>query len=90
MQELKVSKKIYSKTAILKVAYDFQDNFNIVISEDEYNYILSVKSKNNDLSFNIEFFNNKLQEQELREKLNAQFGSLRNIIYEKAFEQFKR
>ena len=34
-------------------------------------------------------FNSDLQEQQLRETLNGQFGELREAIYNKAFERFE-
>lgn len=85
----KVSKTIFSKESILKVVYLWQKDFNIVIEEDEYNYILNILSVG-DAVFNVENFNKELQEQQLRETLNNQFGMLRDSIYNKAFEHFLR
>lgn len=45
-----------------------------------------VNSLNN---FDIDKFNSDLQEQQLRETLNGQFGELREAIYNKAFERFE-
>ena len=39
--------------------------------------------------FDIDKFNSDLQEQQLRETLNGQFGELREAIYNKAFERFE-
>lgn len=85
--EYKVSKNVFNKTTLLKIVCLWQKDFNITIAEDEYNYILTVDSKNVDV-FNAEQFNKELQEQQLRENLNNQFGNLRDYIYKKAFSNF--
>lgn len=85
--EHKISKTIFTKETVLKVVYLWQENFTIVLSEDEYNYIISISDNNKD--FDLSKFSSDLQEQQLRETLNSQFGNLRNAIYEKAFEKIK-
>lgn len=87
--DYKISKNIFSKESILKIVYLWQKDFSIVIEEDEYNYILKI-TPNNGVVFNEENFNKELQEQQLRETLNNQFGRLRDSIYNKAFEYFTR
>ena len=59
---------------------------NVLISEDEFNYVIEVNSPDN---FDINKFNSDIQEQQLRENLNSQFGELREAIYNKAFERFE-
>ncbi|MBR1984140.1 MAG: His-Xaa-Ser system protein HxsD [Clostridia bacterium] len=87
--EYKISKTIFNKEVILKVTYLWQEDFNINISEDENNYVLSVVSKTG-TDFIWDKFNSELQEQQLKENLNNQFGTIRDAIYEKAFSHFKR
>lgn len=89
MTEYKISKGLYNKEAILKVVYTLQKEFNISITEDEFNYICNVEPKC-DVAFDFSRFNNGIQEQQLRETLSSQFGELRNAIYSKAFEHFER
>lgn len=83
MKQYKFAKSVFDKDAILKTVYLWQD---ILVSEDEFNYIIEVNSPNN---FDIDKFNSDLQEQQLRETLNGQFGELREAIYKKAFERFE-
>lgn len=83
MKQYKFAKSVFDKDAILKTVYLWQD---ILVSEDEFNYIIEVNSLNN---FDIDKFNSDLQEQQLRENLNSQFGELREAIYNKAFERFE-
>ncbi len=83
----KFSKSVFSKESILKTVYLWQKDFTIVISEDEYNFLLNISQ--NDTCFSIEQFTSALEEQQIREMLNNQFGALRDKIYSKAFEKFK-
>lgn len=87
--EYKLSKTTFNKEAILKVVYLWQEDFNIDIIEDEFNWVIDVKSKQADKEFNFDDFNRDIQEQQLRETLNNQFGSLRDSIYSKAFQHFQ-
>ena len=87
--EYKISKTIFNKEVILKVTYLWQEDFNINISEDENNYVLSVVSKTG-TDFDWNKYYSELEEQQLKENLNNQFGTIRDVIYEKAFSHFKR
>jgi His-Xaa-Ser system protein HxsD len=84
-----ISKTIFNKETLLKVVYLWQEDFIINIVEDEYNWIISVESKHADKEFHFDNFNKKLQEQQLRETLNNQFGNLRDNIYNRAFQHFQ-
>lgn len=83
MKQYKFAKSVFDKDAILKTVYLWQD---ILVSEDEFNYVIEVNSPDN---FDINKFNSDIQEQQLRENLNSQFGELREAIYNKAFERFE-
>ncbi len=86
--EYKISKSIFQKEVILKILYLWQGKFCINISEDGNNYILKVIDKS-DVVFDFDKFNMELNEQQLRENLNNQFGPIRDSIYKKAFSHFK-
>jgi His-Xaa-Ser system protein HxsD len=86
--EYRIAKSIFCKNTILKIVYLWQNISDITISEDQLNYIISVVNKS-DKPFDWQVFNEQLQEQQLREILNSQFGPLRDAIYAKAFEKFK-
>lgn len=85
-----LSKTTFSKEVVLKVAYLWQEDFNITISEDDNNFLLNIEPKTQEIKFDFSGFNSMLQEQQLREMLNTQFGILRESIYNKAFEHFSR
>lgn len=86
--EYRLSKNTFNKETILKVVYLWQEHFIINIIEDKFNWIIDVKSRQADQEFNFDNFNRDIQEQQLRETLNAQFGRLRDSIYNKAFQHF--
>lgn len=86
MKSLLLSKTVYLKETILKTVYSLQENFSINISEDEYNYVLNIDSET---QFDEKNFFKLLNEQQLRETLNIQFGQLRNEIYHRAFSRFE-
>ena len=86
MKSLLLSKTVYLKETILKTVYSLQGNFSIKISEDEYNYILNIDSE---IQFDEKKFFKLLNEQQLRETLNTQFGQLRDEIYHRAFSRFE-
>ncbi len=88
MSTIKIGKNIYNIVSIQKIVYSLQENFLIKISEDEYNYILDVIAIT-DSFFDEKNFFKLLNEQQLREILNAQFGKLREEIYHKAFSKFE-
>ena len=87
--EYNISKTIFNKEVILKVTYLWQEEFNIKISENENNYVLTVVSKAG-TDFDWNKYYSELEEQQLKENLNNQFGTIRDAIYEKAFHHFKR
>ena len=87
--EYKLSKSLYERDVLLKVIYSIGDKFNIYVSENANEYVLNIESKNH-CDFDFSRFNQELQEQQLRENLNKQFGSLRESIYKKAFSIVER
>lgn len=82
--EFSLAKDIYSKEAILQTIYLFKEDFNIELDTNESSIIVKVDSKKS-VIFDKEKFMNLLLEQQLREMLNQKNGSLRDIIYKKAF-----
>lgn len=82
--EISLDNNIYSKEAVLKTIYLFKEDFNIKLSSDSNFIIISIECKQS-LEFEQEIFMSMLIEQQLRETLNSQNGSLRDLIYTKAF-----
>lgn len=82
--EIELLKELYSKEAILKTVHLFSDNFSILLGSNEYSFSIKVEPLK-DKFFDEILFMTKLQEQQLKETLNLQFGNLRETIYNKAF-----
>lgn len=82
--EIELLKELYSKEAVLKTIHVFSNDFSISIESNERSFILNVKSSTDNF-FDEALFMKKLQEQQLKETLNSQFGELRKAIYNKAF-----
>lgn len=82
--QIKLLKELYSKEAVLKTVYLFKEDFTINIETDENSFILTIESLNSAVFSNANFIT-QLQEQQLRETLNSQYGELREVIYKKAF-----
>lgn len=82
--EIELLKELYSKEAILKTIHLFSNDYNILLSSNEYAFVIKIKSLT-DKIFDEILFMTKLQEQQLKETLNLQFGNLRETIYNKAF-----
>lgn len=82
--EIVLSKELYTKEVILKTIYLYHDRFTITIDSNEKSYTLEIGALKKD-NFNEAEFLTSLQEQQLRELLNEQFGKLREAIYQKAF-----
>ena len=83
--DYRLSKTTFNKETVLKVVYLWQEQSAISISEDEYNWIIRVSSND----FDFDKFNKELLEQQVREVLHCQFGTLRDNIYSKAFQHFQ-
>ena len=92
MVELK--KTYYQKEAVFSAAYKFTNKCTIVIEPtDERTVGIYFKSKPNsniDIEKIANDFCNEVLDQQLRLDLDAQFGDLKKIIYEKAFEPLKK
>lgn len=82
--EIELLKELYSKEAILKTVHLFSNDFNILFGSKEYAFVIKIESLT-DKNFDEILFMTKLQEQQLKETLNLQFGNLREAIYNKAF-----
>jgi len=82
--KLFLPKELYTKETILKTVCLYNNLYNFDINTDDKSYILEIDPSNNNIFDEVSFFS-KLQEQQLREILNNQFGELRETIYQKAF-----
>ena len=81
---IRVNKELYSKEVLLKTAYSLTDKVYLHLDQDENDWLISWKLKENQ---NIDEgeFENELIAQSLREKLINQTADIRKLILARAF-----
>lgn len=78
-------KKIYSKVALFKAAYQYIDDYYIHLDEDETNYFVDVEKKNTERKDITEKeFLNEMILQETRKIVEDRTKNLRETIYARA------
>lgn len=88
----KVDTAIYSKSSLFRALYKFTDRAYIFLSrsdDDSNSIVVSITSKKNsdDPHQIIQEFGNELIDQGVREILEEEFGSLRDLIVAQAFSE---
>lgn len=91
---LKLSEKLYEKTAVMAAAYKFTDKCAILIEPVEEGYVgvfFQAKTKKNpDMIFDlINDFCNEVLDQQVRLDLEKRYGGLRDTIVKHAFQSFE-
>lgn len=89
---IEVDSTIYSESALMRAAYKFSGQFHVLLSRDDarpQHVVVNVSPKATNASVDErvvrgEFFN-ELLDQQLREKLEAEFGAVRELILAQAF-----
>lgn len=79
------SKEMYSKTALLKAAYSFTDDYYVHISTDEQNYCVELSAKSENNNINYDEFKNRILAQTVHEIIDQQTGDIRKLIMARAF-----
>ena len=84
--ELSYNKELYPKTAVLKAAYNFTDEYYIHIDQDEHNYIVDIIPKEQNAGKNIKnIFDNEILAQSARYHITEQTKNIRELIMSRAF-----
>ena len=78
------SKKIYTKSALIKSAYNFTDKAYIHLDENDESYIVSVIVKNG-FSFCENDFENEMLSQLVRHEIYEQTKEIRKLTLARAF-----
>lgn len=89
---LELDLSIYSVDAILRAAYKFTDRCFILLQPDETRedrcvVFLAGKTSSSELGTVLGEFTNELLDQQLRERLEAQFGAIRTLVVAQAFAE---
>jgi len=87
---LEIDTRVYSIDAILKSAYKFTDRLYVFVvpsgdADARVIVTLSCKGSTTALSPNVGDFMNELVDQQLRIKLESEFGQVRSLIVAEAF-----
>ena len=86
---LKIDLGLYSTDAILRAAYKLTDRCYVLLDRQESHVTAFVlgKTPGDDVSDCVGTLTNELIDQQLRERLENQFGALRTIIAAQAFAE---
>ena len=91
---IELKKMYYQKEAVFSAAYKFTNKCTILIEPTDEKtvgiYFKKKPNKNVDIEKIADDFCNEVLDQQLRFNLEAQFGNLKKIIYEKAFSPLKK
>lgn len=79
---IKLKKNIYPIEAIRNAIYWLSDDFAILLSEDNDNYVVSSDDFND---FNKKLFLKSLNDFSLREQINLETKDIKNLVISKAF-----
>lgn len=81
---LKFSKELYSKTALVKAAYNYTDRVYVHLDADEDYYYVALKSKDDRTSVSEEEFLNEMLAQSVRHEVYRQTKNIRELMLARA------
>ena len=83
MELMKFKKELYSKTALIKAAYNFTDRAYLHLDADEQYYYVSIEAKSEDKIQEEEFINEMLT-QSVRHEVYSQTKNIRELLLARA------
>lgn len=81
---LKFNKELYSKTALIKAAYNFTDKAYVHLDADDQNYYVSLSGKEGSTSISEEEFLNEILTQSVRHEVYRQTKNIRELMLARA------
>lgn len=84
MKKLKYNKELYSKTALIKAAYNFTDQAYVHLDADEHYYYVFMQPKENDTTISDEEFENEILAQSVRHEIYLQTKNIRELMLARA------
>ena len=81
---MKFSKELYSKTALLKAAYNYTDKVYIHLDADDKYYYVSVMPKSEGIMISEEEFVNEMLAQSVRHEIFLQTKDIRELLLARA------
>lgn len=84
MNQYKFSKKLYSKIALIKAAYNFTDIAYIHLDADDSYYYVTIESKQLDCVVSEKEFINEMLTQSVRHEVYQQTKNIRELLLARA------
>lgn len=84
MNQLKFSKELYSKTALIKAAYNFTDKAYLHLDADEKYYIVTIELRDSKSSISQKDFENEMLAQSVRHEIYCQTKNIRELLMARA------
>lgn len=84
MKRLNFNKELYSKTALIKAAYNFTDLAYIHLDTDDTFYYVTIEPKSAECSLTEKEFTNEMLAQSVRHEVYKQTKSIRELLLARA------
>lgn len=78
---MKFNRELYSKTALIKAAYNYLENAYIHLDMDEKYYYVFLKEKKEDIEIKEDDFMNEMLTQSMRHEVYLQTKNIRELLY---------
>ena len=84
MNQLKFSRELYSKIALIKAAYNFTDSAYIHLDADDDYYYVSIEGKDPAITISENDFVNEMLSQAVRHEIYLQTKTIRELMLARA------
>lgn len=84
MRQLKYNRELYSKTALIKAAYNFTDRAYLHLDADKNYYYVSISTKDSQPEVTDQEFENEILAQSARHEIYLQTKNIRELMLARA------
>lgn len=84
MNRLKFNKELYSKTSLIKAAYNFSDRAYIHLDADDSFFYVSIEAKSGETDISENEFVNEMLVQSVRHEIYQQTKNIRELLVARA------
>ena len=84
MKEMRFSKELYSKVALIKAAYNFTDRAYVHLDADQHYYYVTVEEKQDEKELDETEFENEILAQSVRHEVYLQTKNIRELMLARA------
>ena len=84
MRQLKYNRELYSKTALIKTAYNFTDRAYLHLDADKNYYYVSISTKDGQPEVTDQEFENEILAQSARHEIYLQTKNIRELLLARA------